>query len=151
MTKIKNLINFVNKNINILIILFFLFVSLIQITNLPNKIYYIAKLNYDERLSKNYEKVFYSGFCEKQSHGYLIYIKNKFDHKFLPKVINFQEGKRVPYWIFQNINLPISSNASDKKLILLNFDKKSVNKIDFSKYKVLDNYKDRCLFLEKND
>ena len=148
--KIKNIVNFVNKNVAILVVFFFLFVIFIQTTNLPYKIYYIVKLSYYERLAKNYEKIFYSGFCEKQSHGYLIYINTEFENTFLPKVINF-EKKRVPYWVFQNINIPISDNAKDKKIILLNYNDNYKDEIDFSKYKILDNYKNRCFFLELYD
>ena len=151
MIKIKNIVNFVNKNIKILIIFFFLFVIFIQTTNLPYKIYYIVKLSYYERLAKNYEKIFYSGFCEKQSHGYLIHIITKFEHTFLPKVINFEKEKRVPYWLFQNINIPTLDKTDDRKIILLNFDDNFKNEIDFLKYKILDNYKNRCFFLERND
>jgi len=148
---IKKIINFTNKNIRILVIFFFLFAIFVQTSNLPYKIYYIAKLSYYERLAKNYEKVFYSGFCEKQSHGYLIHIISKFENRTIPKVLNFEEGKRIPYWLFQNINLPTGAKLDDNKLILLNFDKSFENRIDFSKYKILDNYKNRCFFLERND
>ena len=150
MIKIKEIINFTNKNIRVVVVLFFLFAIFIQATNLPYKIYYIVKLNYFERLSKNYEKVFYSGFCEKQSHGYLIYINTEFENTFLPKVINF-EKKRVPYWVFQHINIPTADNTKDKKIILLNYNEDYKDEIDFSKYKILDNYKNRCFFLELYD
>ena len=147
MNKIKKTIYFINKNIIMIVIFFFLVVIFIQNNKLAYKIYYIVNLNYDQRLGKGYEKVFYSGYCEKQSHGYLIYIKNNFNHKFLPSIINFEKGKRIPVWIFQNFNL----HTTDKKLVLLNYDKSFANQVDFSKYKVLDNYKNRCFFLEKND
>lgn len=150
MINIKEIFNFTNKNIRLVVVLFFLFAIFIQTTNLPYKIYYIVKYNYFERLSKNYEKIFYSGFCEKQSHGYLIYINTEFENTFLPKVINF-EKKRVPYWVFQNINIPIEDNAKDKKIILLNYSENFKDEIDFSKYKILDNYKNRCFFLELYD
>ena len=150
MIKTKKIVNFVNKKIRIMVVFFFLFAIFIQTTNLPYKIYYIVKLNYFERLSKNYQKIFYSGFCEKQSHGYLIYINTNFENPFLPKVINF-ENRRVPYWLFQNINIPLADNAIDKRIILLNYDESFKDEIDFSKYKILDNYKNRCFFLELYD
>jgi len=147
MNKIKKKINFANKNIFLFTIFFFLIVIFIQNNKIAYSLYYIIKLDYDQRLAKNYEKIFYSGYCSKQSHGYLIYIKNNFQHDFIPKVKNFQEGKRVPGWIFENINL----KTSDEKIILLNYNGSFSDPVNFSDYEILDNYQNRCFFLKKND
>tara|TARA_Y100000590_G_scaffold466912_1_gene643864 strand:+ start:1002 stop:1460 length:459 start_codon:yes stop_codon:yes gene_type:complete len=146
----NKLINFLNKNIFYNIILFFLVLIFLQNTNTIKNIYYILVKNHDSRLAKNYENKFFSGYCEKQSHGYVIYIKNKFKNKFnkknIPKIINI-EDRRAPYWLFLNIN----SEINDKQVILLNYEKDKEKKINLSDYQILDNYKNRCFYLEKND
>ena len=53
--------------------------------------------------------------------------------------------------MFQHINIPTADNTKDKKIILLNYNEDYKDEIDFSKYKILDNYKNRCFFLELYD
>ena len=74
-----------------------------------------------------YEKSFFSGYCKGSSHGYLIYIKNKFPEKFInkiPKIINNFNGK-TEYWIFFDINKEIDENMK----IILNKNKHTILKI----------------------
>ena len=95
---------------------------------------------------RSYDNHLYSGFCEKTSNGYLFYIKNKYPEKFtkdeIPKIIN-NFNRKTRYWIFYNVNAQISDN---KKIILNN-----KNDIDFEKYKIIDEYENKCFFIEKND
>jgi hypothetical protein len=146
MSKIKIFINFINKNIILSIILGLLIVIFLQVNKSGFSVYYIFKKNYDLRLAKSYEKIFYSGYCEKGSHGYILDIKNRFPDNSIPEIINFEIRKK-PYWLFKNINL----NVSKKKVILLNYDLSFQKKINFLEYEILDNYKNRCFFLKKND
>jgi hypothetical protein len=146
MNTYNKIISYINKNIILFSIFCFLSVTLIRENDTINSIFYIVKENYHQRLSKNYNKIFYSGFCEKQSHGYIIHIKENFKHLITPKIINF-DHKRIPYWIFEDSTF--ASNVDKKRLILLNYQKSKNKNIDFSKYEILDNYYNSCFFLEK--
>ena len=84
----------------------------------------------------------FSGFCNGSSHGYLIYIKNKYSKNFnkkIPKIINNFNGKKE-YWVFNDVNAQINEN----QIILLNG-----NDIDLKEYKIIDEYKNNCFFIEK--
>ena len=146
----NKVINFINKNIFFCIILIFIIVLFLQNNNLAKNVYYIIKKNHDIRLADSYKKKFFSGHCKKQSHGYVIYIKNNFRNKFkknfIPKIINL-EKRGTPYWLFYNIN----SKINDKQIILLNYKDSDNKKFDLTKYKVFDNFNNKCFFLEKND
>ena len=137
--------NIINQSIFIYLIFFFLIVILFKDTKTFYSIFKISKSNYSERLSKNYESVFYSGFCQNQSHGYLIYIKENFEYDNIPKILNFDTTKKIPYWVFQKIN----HKESNKYLILLNYNLMSGEEFNFAKYKILDNYQDSCFYLLK--
>ena len=149
-SNIKKIINHINKNIFYSLIIGFLLVILLQKNQTGFNVYYIFTKDHDARLAKNYEKKFYSGYCEKQSHGYIINIKNSFPKKFdknsIPKIINL-ENRNTPYWIFADIGYKID----DKKIILLNYEETQNKKINLANYKILDNFKNKCLFIEKND
>ncbi len=148
--KLKKINQFINNNLIVFIILIFSIFAFFQKFNLVTNVYYIINKSFYSRLSDSYSRLFFSGFCKKQSHGYLIHIKTKFKHTYTPKVINFDEIRKVPYWIFYETN----AKFSNKKIIVLNYNKTKDNlkkKIDMSKYKVLDNFQNRCFFLEKND
>ena len=137
--------NIINQSIFIYLIFFFLIVILFKDTKTFYSIFKISKSNYSERLSKNYESVFYSGFCQNQSHGYLIYIKENFEYDNIPKILNFDTTKKIPFWVFQKINYKESS----KYLILLNYNLMVGEEFDFTKYKILDNYQNSCFYLLK--
>ena len=110
-----------------------------NINNLINK-------NHDQRATEVYENTFFSGFCKKSSHGYLLYIKNKYSNDFkknkIPKIINNFNGKKE-YWVFSNINAKID----EKQIIIIN---KKEN-IDLKKYKIIDEYDNKCFFIERNN
>jgi len=139
-----------NKRIKYLIISLFLVAIFVKQNNTIDDIYHIYKHQPHERLIKSYRNLFYSGYCDEQSHGYIIYVKKKFDLEQIPLIKNFQEGKRIPYWIFEKVNY--QSEINDENLILLNYEKrKKKDEIDFSNYTILDNYYNRCYYLKKND
>ena len=141
----KKNINIINQSIFIYLVLLFLIVILFKNTETFYNIFKISKSNYSERLSKNYENLFYSGFCQNQSHGYLIYIKENYEFDNIPKIINFDSTKKIPYWVFEEINYKESS----KYLILLNYNLVKGEEFNFTQYKILDNYKDSCFYLLK--
>ena len=100
---LHNLKSFLNKNFFNLSLLLLLFFVLFQEFKIFNNIYSIHTKDHDTRAAKAYENSFFSGFCEKSSHGYLYYIKNRFSEKMqsnkIPKIINNFNGK-MEYWIF---------------------------------------------------
>ena len=132
----KNIINYV-----LLILVFFVFLQEFKIFK---NVYYLINKNHNERASDAYEKTFFSGFCKGSSLGYLFYIKKKYSDKLIkdkiPKIINNFNGKKE-YWAFLNINVEID----DQLMIVLN------NQNDFSldKYKIIDEYENKCFFVEK--
>ena len=129
-----------NLKLFLLVIVIFVF---LQEFNIFRNLYYLINLSPKERTLKVYEKTFFSGYCKGSSHGYLIYIKNKFVKKFkdntLPKIIN--RGGREEYWVFLDVNAKINK----KYVILLNYKEN----FDFKNYKVLDVHENRCFFLER--
>ena len=137
-------------NINIFLLIAF-FLILLNQTNFFKNTFFVFSKNYDLRFKNAYDADYFSGFCEKESHGYIIHIKEKYINSQIPKIINLQDYRRLPYWIFNNEN----KNINENKIILLNYDanlNNSKNNIDFSNYKILDNFQNRCFFLEiKND
>lgn len=93
---------------------------------------------YLDRIIKNYD------FCSSHGVGYVYFIKKKFNLNQAPEIINFHNYPDL-YWIFN------ATKAEDinKKIILFNIEN-NVSKINLSKYKVLHNFKNDCLFV-KND
>ena len=81
--------------------------------------------------------------------GYISFIANKFEHLFsqknIPKIINLDEVRRKPYWIFLYTNYDIN----DQYLILLNSNLD--RNFDFSKFEILNNFQNKCFFLKRND
>ena len=75
----KSLVQFFSKNLLYSIIFCFLFLIFLQSNKTIYDLYYIIKNDHDIRLSKGYSRIFFSGYCQKQSHGYIIYIKNLWD------------------------------------------------------------------------
>ena len=137
--------NFSNKSsIYSILIVLILFVFSKEL-NLFINVYSLFNKSHDKRMIEAYEKSFFSGFCKGSSHGYLIYIKNKYPEKFInkiPKIINNFNGK-AEYWIFLDINKPINENMK----IILNKNKDN----NFKNYKIVDQKYNKCFFLEKND
>lgn len=120
------------------------FLILINQLDFLKKTYFVFTKNYEERFQKAYKADYFSGFCKKESHGYVYYIKENFNNKLSPKIINFEKKKRkLPYWIFYK---PYNS-INDNELILLNYNSK--NKFIFDDYLILDNYENKCFYLRK--
>ncbi len=143
-TKIRN---FLKKNFILISIITILFLIFLQKTDFAKNIYFTTFKSHTSRFIKAYENNIFSGFCRKQSHGYIAFIKYKFSNLFtekkIPTIINFDEIRRIPYWIF----LQSEMNSTDQYLILLNT---NLNKnFDFSNYQILDNFENRCYFLRK--
>ena len=131
-------------NFSIIILLFFVFFQEFKVFN---NIFYLLNRDHDSRASSAYEKTFFSGYCKGSSHGYLLYIKNKYSEKFnknkIPKIINNFNGK-TKYWVFLDINTKID----EEQIIILD----NKNNINFEKYRIIDQHKDDCFFIEnKND
>ena len=138
----KFLFKFIGKNLLYSIIFCFLFLIFLHSNKVFNTLYSIIKNDHDIRLSKSYSKIYFSGYCKKQSHGYIIYIKNKFDDKInndqIPKIINF-ENRNIPYWLFESAGKKINDNH----IILVNYKKDNSNKFDFSNFNILDSFEDK--------
>lgn len=134
----KNSLNFV-----LLILIFFVFIHEFK---LFKNTYDLITKDYNTRATVAYEKLFFSGFCEGSSHGYLYYIKSNYSKKFhkneLPRIINNFNGKKG-YWLFYNINAKINND----QIIILN----KKEDIDLKKYNIIHEYKNQCFFVEKKN
>ena len=126
------------------IILGLIFVLLVKLEFFKNS-YFLINKSFNERFITAYEKDYFSGFCSKESHGYIKYIKNKFQLKKSPKIVNFSEERvKLPYWIFYKNKKKINEN----ELILVNL--KSKNNFNFDNYIIKDNFNNSCFYLIKN-
>ena len=133
--------NFKKKDFNTILLIFILFVILLKNTDFFKNSYYIVNKDHDLRLQENaYD------FCDQTGSGYVLKIKKKFKLKGIPQIKNFHTSPNQ-YWIFQNY----SKFDKDKLIVLFNIDEKGSFRFDYSNYKILDSYKNDCLFLEKND
>ena len=143
---IKKYLNTTNSGTLNLVLILLIFLVFFEKFNIFKNTYYLLKLNHHERLIKAYNNYLFSGFCKKDSNGYLFYIKKKYPEKFndneMPQIINNFNGG-AHYWTFLNINAEITDN---KKIILNNEDN-----IDFDNYKIIDEFENKCFFIEKND
>ena len=141
---ITNLRKIINRNIIVITIMTLVILVFIQEFNIFRNVYYLVNKNHEQRAIKAYEETFFSGYCKKSSHGYLFHIKNKYSNVFtqgkIPKIIN-NFNHRKHYWIFSNVNAQIS----EKQIIILNKKKD----IDTQKYKIIDEYDNKCFFIEK--
>jgi hypothetical protein len=133
-----------NKNINFfavnLIVIFFT----VYAFNLPINFYNILKNDYDKRIVNIY------GFCEKESYGYLKQLNEKFKINTNITSFNFEDFPKSSSVFFYKVNYKFDKS----KFIILNYnsdDKHHKDYFDknFFNYKVIDNYKNKCLFLEK--
>ena len=136
-TRLKTFIK--KKNFLTFLLIFALVIILLKNTDFFKNSYYIVNKNYDLRLQQNaYD------FCEDSGSGYIFKIKNKFKLKKISQIKNYNTSPKQD-WIFQNYK-----EFNNKKLIVLfNLEENGSSKINYSKYKILDNYKNDCLFLEK--
>lgn len=142
--KRKNQKKFFDNDISNFLIIILLFFVFFQEFKVFNNIFYLFNRDHDSRATSAYKKTFFSGYCKGSSHGYLFYIKNKYSEKFkknkIPKIINNFNGK-TEYWVFLNINTKID----EEQIIVLD----NKNNINFEEYRVIDQHKDNCFFIEK--
>tara|TARA_B100000767_G_scaffold227309_1_gene217251 strand:- start:2746 stop:3165 length:420 start_codon:yes stop_codon:yes gene_type:complete len=123
-----------------LILIFFTNVDLFK------KGYYVLNKDYNLRFDESYKNDQFSGFCSKESHGYVRYIKNRYKNQVSPEIINLEQKRRkLPNWIFYNLHGAIDKN----KLILLNYEKSHSSLID--NFMIIDNYINKCLYLERKN
>ena len=95
------------------LVIFFLIISLIFNHNLLRKFYNILKYDHETRIIKTY------GFCGNGSIGFLRMIKNKYNLKTNPDVINF-EVNPSSLWAIYNNNIKDSDGSN---IIFLNYQK----------------------------
>jgi hypothetical protein len=96
------------KNFGILIISFLILIFIFN-QNLFKKFYNIINTPYEHRVSKM------SGFCSKDSIGYLIFLKKKFNFKFNPMVINYDDSYPDSNWPIYDTRL---KNDPTHKILL---------------------------------
>lgn len=130
------------KNFNFFLVNIFVIIMLVFAFDFPKNLYNILLHNYDERRLNIY------GYCDKLF-GYLEKINNLYKKKNINS-FNFDDYPKSSSVFFYNINYPFDDN----KLIILNYN--SDNPLqqkyfldNFSNYRILDNYKNRCFLLEK--
>lgn len=120
------------------------FLILINQLDFLKKTYFVISKNYDLRFKDAYQADYFSGYCHKESHGYVLFIKNKFKIEYPPKIINLEKKKRkLPYWIFYKPYNEINEN----ELILLGFNNNS--EFNFENYQILDEHDNKCFYLLK--
>ena len=115
------------KNFGVLIISF-LILSFIYNHNFFRKLYNVFIINYESRLTKK------SGYCFRESVGFLRMLKKKYKFNFNPLIVNYEDSVPSSGWsIYDN------HNKTDKNhKILLNYPKnlslyfKPLNKIFYS-------------------
>ena len=126
------------KKFNILFFLILiLFFILFKNTDFFKNTYNIINKNHDIRQQTA------NDFCGLLGSGYIFYIKEKFKLKKSPIIINSSVRSVKQNWIFPNNYKMVDEN----KVIIINLSEKI--KFEFNKYKTLDNFNNRCLFLEK--
>jgi hypothetical protein len=115
---------------------------LLYLYQLPLNIYSIYLHNYNQRLLNNY------GYCEKESYGYLEKINKNTNNKNIYSY-NFGDFSRSSSVFF----FKLTNKFDDNKVAILNYysnnienDKKIID--IFGKFKVLDNYQNRCFLIE---
>ena len=105
----KNLFFLKNLRTNFIILLFFL-VIIVNYDFFRN-VFSIIKYEKNERLKKT------SFFCEKDSQGFIIYLKKKYNFQSNPELVN-NTISPLSDWIY----FDFKKTASKKKLILLNYE-----------------------------
>ena len=110
------------------IIFFLIIFSLLTFPlEIPKKTYNILTLNYEKRLTKNYD------FCSERAVGFLLYIKKKHNINHPLKFIKYT-GVRNPNWIFFDRSI----KPNPKLYVLLNYNNKNeifLEKIGNNKFK----------------
>ena len=110
------------------IILIIFFIILLNHFNFFKNFYFLVNRDFSTRLNKVYE------FCNKESVGFLFYIKKKYEIKQSIPIINYKISPNSS-WIFYN---SAKSKLDESKLILLNYENESkmkFEKIDNNSFK----------------
>ena len=131
------------NNIQIFILLSLVLIFLLK-ADFFKKTFFLFTKNYSERFMDAYNNDYFSGFCSKESHGYIQFIKDKYQLTYPPKIINLSEKRRkIPYWIFEKNKNKINENQA----IILNYN--SDKKFSFDNFNIKNNYNNNCFFLVK--
>jgi len=88
----------IKKNVGILIVGFLVLIFIFN-QNLVRKFYNIINFDYESRISKS------GGYCSDDSVGYLRYLKKKYDFKFNPTVINYEDSVPNSHWVIYDTRL----------------------------------------------
>ena len=100
----------IKKNVGILIVGFLVLIFIFN-QNLVRKFYNIINFDYESRISKS------GGYCSDDSVGYLRYLKKKYDFKFNPTVINYEDSVPNSNWAIYDTRLKDDNTHK----ILLNY------------------------------
>ena len=103
----------IKKNVGILIVGFLVLIFIFN-QNLVRKFYNIINFDYESRISKS------SGYCSDDSVGYLRYLKKKYDFKFNPTVINYEDSVPNSNWAIYDTRLKDDNTHK----VLLNYSNK---------------------------
>ena len=103
----KNLKKIINKNLFLLIFTMLLLVSF----NFFQNVFHLIKYDKDERLIRNSE------FCEKGSQGFVVYLKENYNFKENPLLLN-NTISPLSDWIY----FDFKKKNKKKELILLNYE-----------------------------
>tara|TARA_Y100001958_G_scaffold133856_1_gene104154 strand:- start:498 stop:887 length:390 start_codon:yes stop_codon:yes gene_type:complete len=125
----------IQKKISLFLIAILILI-ICQNTNFFKNLYDVTSKNHDSRQQEM------NDFCELFGTGYVFYIKNKFNLNYSPKIENYIQSPKQ-YWIF-NKNY---KKIDEEKLIILNKTKNI--KLKNNDFKILDNFRDRCLYMVK--
>jgi hypothetical protein len=105
--------NKIKQNISLYLILIFVFIILIIKIDFFRQLYFLNKNSYDKRMESTY------GYCEKDSYGFLMDLKKKYNFEKNPIILNSQV---IPLsnWILYDSNKEFDQLPS----IFLNYKKK---------------------------
>ena len=137
------------KNSEIIILIFLLLLVFLKTNKFFENSFKLLNTSYDLRLQQSA----YS-YCDNPGHkysfgsgaGYIWKIKKKYNLQKIPIIKNFHSAPSQR-WIFGNVN----EIDKSKVIVLFNLDNDGVSKFESDGYKVLDNFNNNCLFLEKDD
>ena len=135
------------KKINFLLILF-LTILFIEKFQIHKKIYILLTKDPEKRL------VDQQGYCGGESVGFIKYIYKKYDFKFIPMIINFDNKVPDSYWSIFKFDKKIRMNVfmNYDYIILLNYNYDDMNKsiknknFNLNNYKIIENYKNCFLY-----
>ena len=130
--------NKIKQNIHLNLIIIFLFVIFLIKSDFFKKLYFLNQDNYTKRMVNQY------GYCSKDSYGFLIDLKKKYNFDLNPKIINY---KVLPSsnWIIYNS----SQDFEKKPRIFLNYKKEQSLKFNnLEKNFISEGYVQYTNFLE---